>query len=540
MEGVNPVHVDEGQGYKEVLRSAGSVRLDCPDCEEYQIWSLDAMEFSVKVSRNAMKRAKHHHSGKILKKLRKQAWSDFERTWSRRKKAKMPWLEMSKLLDELTEEQSLCDEMNACSDVITTLCSPRETSERKSAIDVIDSEEMTISAQRTRTQEFIDAAWVCKCLREDLGSHIFRHTHSRMILKQAGYSLRTFIGSRELFSAARDALQALDSAYKRCRRIHRDISLDNIILYRFESSGPRKGLLVDWEYSSVVDSSGRVADKSRTGTWAFMSGNALYGLKKFRHAIEDDLESLFYVVMYGSIRWLPHNYVSQLGRWVRSFFYEALPEGIGKTIGGTDKLLQIAFGGSEFLGTFSFENRFVQDWFRVGYKLLRTTSLASKDAGGKCLLTTESIQELFAVVCEGLARTDDTNIDRTEHELEGYAGATSRIQGTHISLFIAARNFRLIHTEPEFLEKRSSDEAFEDEDGIENDRSEVQVSPRRDKKRRRLVCQDNDDNNKKRKIQQDEYEQEWFGFGRFPPTRWTDSLFIQSRDEEKPTTQGKT
>ncbi|KAL5480749.1 hypothetical protein ACEPAI_9689 [Sanghuangporus weigelae] len=442
-------------------------------------------------------------------------------------------------INEMTEERSLCNELNASSDVVTTLSRPRETSERKSPINMIDSEEMTISAQRTRTQEFIDAAWVCKCLREDLASHVFRHTHSRMILKEAGYSLRTFTGSRELFSAARDALQALDSAYRRCRRVHRDISLDNIILYRLEPSGPRKGLLVDWECSSVVDSSGRVADKLRTGTWAFMSGNALCGLKKFRHAIEDDLESLFYVVMYGSIRWLPHNYASQLGRWVRSFFYEALPEGIGKTIGGTDKLLQISFGGSEFFDKFLFENRFVQDWFWVAYKLLRTTSLASKDVGGKCLLTTENMQELFTVVCEDLARTDDTNIDRTEHELEGFAGATPRIQGTHISLFIAARNFRLTHTEPEFLGKRSSDEEFEDEDGIENDSSEVQVLPRRDEKRRRSVCQDNDDNNKKRKIQEDEYEQEWFGFGRFSPVRWTDSLFIQSRAEEKPTTQGK-
>ncbi|KAL5522458.1 hypothetical protein ACEPAG_8474 [Sanghuangporus baumii] len=443
------------------------------------------------------------------------------------------------LVDEMTEELSLSDEQNVRSDVVTTLFSPGKAPERESPASMIDSEQMTISAQRTRTQEFIDVAWVCKCLREDLGSHVFRHTHSRMILKQAGYSLRTFTGSRELFSAARDALQALDSAYKRCQRIHRDISLDNIILYRFELSGPRKGLLVDWECSSVVDSSGRVADKLRTGTWAFMSGNALCGLKKFRHAIEDDLESLFYVVMYGSIRWLPHNHVSQLGRWVRSFFYEALPEGIGKTIGGTDKLLQISFGGSEFFDKFSFENCFVQDWFWVAYKLLWTTSPASKDTGGKCLLTTENMQELFTVVCEDLARTDDTNIDRTEHELEGYAGATPRIQGTHISLFIAARNFRLIHTEPEFLGKRSSDEEFEDEDGIENESSEVQVLPRRDEKRRRLVCQDNDDNNKKRKIQEDEYKQEWFGFGRFSPVRWTDSLFIQSRAEEKPTTQGK-
>ncbi|KAL5499274.1 hypothetical protein ACEPAH_1792 [Sanghuangporus vaninii] len=393
------------------------------------------------------------------------------------------------LVDELTEERSLCDEVNACSDVVMTLSGPKETSERESPTSMFDSESATVSSQRTRTQEFIDAAW-------------------------AGYSLRTFTGSRELFGVAKDALQALDSAYKRCRRVHRDISLDNIILYRSEASDPRRGLLVDWEFSSVVDSSGRAVDDSRSGTWAFMSGDALYDPEGFHHTIKDDLESLFYVVMYGSVRWLPHNYVSRLGRWVRGFFDGALSEGIGQTIGGRDKLLQIAFDGSEFLSLFSFENRFIQNWFRVGYRLLGTTSHSSRKAGQACLWTTEELQRLLTIVYEDLAKADDTNCDRTEHELEGYAGANSCSQDTHISLFAAARNFRLSHKEPESLGKRSSDEAFEDEDCVEYDSSKLQDSPRRDKKRRRLVREDDDDNaqSKKQKVREYEHEQEWFGF----------------------------
>ncbi|KAL5480746.1 hypothetical protein ACEPAI_9686 [Sanghuangporus weigelae] len=420
----------------------------------------------------------------------------------------------SNFVDEMTGEWSQSDELNACCGVVTTLSSPRETSERKSPTSMVDSESATVSSQRTRTQEFIDAAWVCKCLRKNLDTRVFRHTHCRVVLKQAGYSLRTLTGSRELFGATRDALQALDSAYKRCRRVHRDISLDNIILYRSEPSGPRRGLLVDWEFSSVVDSSGRAVDDLRSGTWAFMSGDALYDPEGFHHTIEDDLESLFYVVMYGSVRWLPHNYVSRLGRWVRGFFDETLPEGIGQTIGGRDKLLQIASDGSEFLNLFLFENRFIQNWFRVGYRLLGTTSHSSRKAGQTCLWTTEELQRLLTIVYEDLAETDDTNCDRTEHELEGYAGANLCSQDTHISLFAAARNFRLNHKEPESLGKRSSDEAFEDEDGIEYDSSELQVSPRQDKKRRRLVREDDDDNaqSKKQKIREYEHEQEWFGF----------------------------
>ncbi|KAL5523296.1 hypothetical protein ACEPAF_1563 [Sanghuangporus sanghuang] len=388
------------------------------------------------------------------------------------------------LVDELTEERSLCDEVNACSDVVMTLSSPRETSERKSPTGMIDSESATVSSQRTRTQEFIDAAWVCKCLRKNLDTRVFRHTHFRVVLKQAGYSLRTLTGSRELFGAARDALQAIESAYKRCRRVHRDISFDNIILYRSEPLGPRRGLLVDWEFSSMVDLTGKVADDLRSGTWAYMSGNALYDPEGFRHTIDDDLESLFYVVMYGSIRWLPHNYVSRLGRWMHTFFDEVGVDADGQTIGGSKKLLQIAFGGSRFLGLFTFANRFVQDWFKVGYKMLGTTFDASKNGGQTCLWTMEKLQELLAFVCEGLARTDDTKCDRREHEPEDYADTNSGSQCTRISLFAAARNFRESHREPELLGKRSSDEPSEDNDATEH--TEMHPAGIRGGKRRRV------------------------------------------------------
>ncbi|KAL5480748.1 hypothetical protein ACEPAI_9688 [Sanghuangporus weigelae] len=402
--------------------------------------------------------------------------------------------EDSSSLDFKPSELSLSDEQNVRSDVVTTLFTPGKAPERKSPTGMVDSESSelaTVSSQRTRTHEFFDAAWVCKCLPKNLDTRVFRHTHCRVVLKQAGYSLRTFTGSRELFGAARDALQALDSAYKRCRRVHRDISLDNIILYRSEPLGLRRGLLVDWEFSSVVDLTGKVADDLRSGTWAYMSGNALYDPEGFRHTIDDDLESLFYVVMYGSIRWLPHNYVSRLGRWMHTFFDEVGVDADGQTIGGSKKLLQIAFSGSRFLGLFKFENRFVQDWFKVGYKLLGTTSDTSKNSGQTCLWTMEKLQELLAIVCEGLARMDDTKRDRREHELEDYTDTKAESQGTRISLFAAARNFRESHRQPESFRKRSSDEAFEDD--TETRSSRLQVSERRRGKQRRVVHRDDDD-----------------------------------------------
>ena len=52
---------------------------------------------------------------------------------------------------------------------------------------------------------------------------------------------------------------ALDSAYEYNRRLHRDVSLDNIILVRNRNSGEREGRLVDWEFSTIEkpDSPGR-------------------------------------------------------------------------------------------------------------------------------------------------------------------------------------------------------------------------------------------------------------------------------------------
>ena len=134
--------------------------------------------------------------------------------------------------------------------------------------------------QCTRTNDYDDAPWVCQCLRRSVYLHVSRHVHYRIVLRHAGYPLRTFSGSRELFGAAHDALRGsalnhvhsinlqyllmistgIESAYTRCKRLHRDISLDNIILYRVEASQPRRGMLVDWEFSALIDGHGKAVD----------------------------------------------------------------------------------------------------------------------------------------------------------------------------------------------------------------------------------------------------------------------------------------
>ena len=221
-----------------------------------------------------------------------------------------------------------------------------------------------------------------------------------------------------------------------------------------------------------------------------MSGTALYAFRPFRHGIEDDLESLFYVIMYGSLRWLPHGYVDRLGSWMYSFFDEVLPGGPGQSSGGRDKLFEMTCSGSAFLDVFKFENQFVQDWFKIGYRLLETASGPSKNKGRICLWTAERLRDLTAVVCSGLARTKDTEFDRTEHELEGYLIEDQVSRDTETSLLATATTFHDDHRGSGSSQKRPADVASEDD--VQNVSSKPRATGRRGCKRRRIADQRED------------------------------------------------
>ncbi|KAJ2981455.1 hypothetical protein NUW54_g10874 [Trametes sanguinea] len=133
--------------------------------------------------------------------------------------------------------------------------------------------------------------------------------------------------------AMRDSL-AKDS------RIHRDISTGNIILVREEGSpadSARRGYLIDWESSSRVDEQGLSLDRDRTGTWKFMSIK-LIDEPEEPHTFQDDMEALFYVVLYCSLVHLPHNIVDPIE--LRTFievFFDSSAMRFGRLEGGDSK-----------------------------------------------------------------------------------------------------------------------------------------------------------------------------------------------------------
>ncbi|CCL98569.1 uncharacterized protein FIBRA_00569 [Fibroporia radiculosa] len=161
----------------------------------------------------------------------------------------------------------------------------------------------------TLTDKYLDAEWVCTggvggTMRQIV---VTPHVHYRVTLGTVGYPLDQFRGTEELLYSTHCGYQAMIDAYDKSGRLHRDISLGNIILYRDRGNGVRRGILIDWELSCRLDDKGQARKYERTGTWQFMSINQLNVRKPTIHTLQDDMESILYVVLYCSIRWGAHN-----------------------------------------------------------------------------------------------------------------------------------------------------------------------------------------------------------------------------------------
>lgn len=120
--------------------------------------------------------------------------------------------------------------------------------------------------QCTQTNNFLDSDWLCTGQRQIV---VVPHIHYRLVLATVGYGLRRFTGSRELLHATHDAyhgkrphpswprcalkvinILAIIDAYDLDNRIHRDISVGNIVLVRHDAESEiRRGYLIDWELS---------------------------------------------------------------------------------------------------------------------------------------------------------------------------------------------------------------------------------------------------------------------------------------------------
>ncbi|KAH9889878.1 hypothetical protein C8Q73DRAFT_705762 [Cubamyces lactineus] len=197
-----------------------------------------------------------------------------------------------------------------------------------------------LKAQLTKTDRYDEEDWVCRVRGKEVV--VSTHVHYRLVLGRVGYTLKTFRGTDELLRSTYDAFCAMRDALEKDARVHRDISVSNIILVREEEGAARRGYLVDWESSSRVDNKGFSLDRTRTGTWKFMSISVVNASPK-PHTIRDDMESLLYVVLYCSLLHLPHDIddPDDLQTFIHNFFdHSAFLHGALR--GGDSKLTNAA------------------------------------------------------------------------------------------------------------------------------------------------------------------------------------------------------
>ncbi|KAJ8469791.1 hypothetical protein ONZ51_g8762 [Trametes cubensis] len=197
-----------------------------------------------------------------------------------------------------------------------------------------------IDAQLTMSDRYDGKAWICRVRGKEIA--VSTHVHYRLVLGSVGYPLTRFKGTDELLRTTYDAFLAMRDALAKDARIHRDISDGNIILVREEEGAARKGYLVDWEASSRVDEDGFSLDRTRMGTWKFMSISVVNASPK-PQTIRDDMESLFYVVLYLSLLHLPHDIddPDALRAFIHNFFnHSAFLHGVLR--GGDSKLTNAA------------------------------------------------------------------------------------------------------------------------------------------------------------------------------------------------------
>ncbi|KAG2065458.1 hypothetical protein BDR04DRAFT_1032710, partial [Suillus decipiens] len=161
-----------------------------------------------------------------------------------------------------------------------------------------------ISQQNTQTVKFASAEWACP------NKAVTPHTLHCLVLNLVGEKLTDFKSSHQLVLSVRDALLAHQDAYENAKILHQDLSMRNIVIFRGQ------GFLIDWDLAKLVIVEGprqttrtvcslhaqiRRTDFYVTkGTWQFMSAHLIKNILAV-HAVEDDLESSLYIVLWTAL-----------------------------------------------------------------------------------------------------------------------------------------------------------------------------------------------------------------------------------------------
>ncbi|MCJ1345689.1 hypothetical protein MMC31_003898 [Peltigera leucophlebia] len=142
---------------------------------------------------------------------------------------------------------------------------------------------------------------------------------SCLVVFPPGRAIHKFKSVFELLEAFRDFIKGHKSLIQKGNILHRDISVNNLIITDAKDENGPKGMLIDLDLAQELDQgSGRA--RHRTGTMEFMAIEVLSG--PVTHTYRHDLESFFYVFLWVVIgsgqEGLPRN--SRLRSWYRGTY----------------------------------------------------------------------------------------------------------------------------------------------------------------------------------------------------------------------------
>ena len=128
---------------------------------------------------------------------------------------------------------------------------------------------------------------------------------SCLVIAPAGRPLYKYEGVRELLCCFRDAIKAHRSLFMDGKILHRDISLNNIIITDPKEADGFTGILIDMDLATSVNVSGknvRSGAQKMTGTLKYMAIEVVeFALRDaqldLEHTYRHDLESFFYVFL---------------------------------------------------------------------------------------------------------------------------------------------------------------------------------------------------------------------------------------------------
>ncbi|PIL31170.1 hypothetical protein GSI_05867 [Ganoderma sinense ZZ0214-1] len=171
--------------------------------------------------------------------------------------------------------------------------------------------------------------------------------HFRLVLKEICRPLEDFASSSELVRVTLAALNAHSFAWVKARILHRDVSIGNILILDPNPEGlpnpqKSKGLLADWDLARTREELENPAftQRTRSGTWPFISARLQQSGSEQPHELSDDLESFVHVLNYCALKYLPNDLSSEDYRLALfiSVVYDHVRQSGGLEKGSRDKL----------------------------------------------------------------------------------------------------------------------------------------------------------------------------------------------------------